>query len=146
MKLRNETISEVVDPKTGEVSRLVQSKEYSTRISPDQFYMTFIDYISPVFRLKSENARKLLTWMCCHAEYNTGIVNITSKDRKEMSEELGFAPTTITNNLAKLRDLGLITGDSGRFQLNPMIFWKGDARVRERILKDGEFKITMSFE
>lgn len=144
MKLRNEQTIEQVNPETGEIVTLVSAKEYSTRIKPDTFYMTFIDYISPLFKLKSENARKLLTWMCCHAEYNTGTVHITAADRKEIASSLNIAITTITNNLAKLKELGLITGESGKFQINPMIFWKGDTKVREKMIN--ELKITFSIE
>ncbi len=144
MKLRNEQTVEQVDPETGEVITLVSAKEYSTRVKPDSFYMTFIDYISPLFKLKSENARKLLTWMCSHAEYNTGIVHITTADRKEIATTCHMTPSTITNNLATLKSLNLISGSSGKFQINPMIFWKGDTKVREKMIS--ELKITFSIE
>lgn len=64
MKLRNEQRVETVNPETGELQTIITAKEYSTRVKTDEFYMTFIDYVSPMFKLKSENARKLLVWSC----------------------------------------------------------------------------------
>lgn len=145
MRLRNEQTVEQLNPETGEIVTLVSAKEYSTKVESDKFYMTFIDYIAPLYKIKSENARKILAWMCSHAEYNTGVVSLTTADREQMASEIDICSNTITNNLSTLKKLGLISGEKGKFQINPQIFWKGDTKTRRELLKNEELKITFSF-
>lgn len=146
MRLKNEKIIELVNPETGEMQTIATQKEYSIKIKSDEFYMTFIDYISPMYKLKSENARKLLVWLCCHAEWNTGEVNLTAADRKNITDELGICNNTITNNLQSLKKLNLISGEKGKFIINPQIFWKGDTKTRGQLLQSNEIKIKFSIE
>lgn len=146
MRLKNEQTVQIVNTETGEVQTVATSKEYSIKIESDKFYMTFIDYISPMYKLKSENARKLLIWMCCHAEWNTGEVNLTAADRVNISNELGICNNTITNNLQALKKLNLISGEKGKFIINPQIFWKGDTKTRGQLLQNSELKIKFSLE
>lgn len=146
MRLKNEKTIELVNTETGELQTIATSKEYSIKVDSDKFYMTFIDYVSPMYKLKSENARKLLIWMCCHAEWNTGEVNLTAADRVSIAEELNICNNTITNNLQALKKLNLISGERGKFVINPQIFWKGDTKTRGKILKDGEIKIKFSID
>lgn len=142
MKLKNETKVDYVDTETGEIATLTTSKTYSVKVKSDKFYMTFIDYALPVFRLKSDNARKVLDWMCMHAEYNTGAVHLTAKAREQMALDINICNNTITNNLAKLKRLDLISGDKGEFLINPLIFWKGDSKTRDKLLENNELQIT----
>lgn len=146
MRLKNEQKIEKVDRETGDIETIVVSKEYSTKISPDKFYMTFIEYIAPMFKLKSTSARTLLTWLCCHAEYNTGIIRLTTSERNNIVKELGMSNNTITNNLAILKKLKIISGEKGNFQINPQIFWKGDTKTRNELLNDRELKIKFCIE
>lgn len=46
------TQREVVNPETGEVVTIESSKTFTTKISEDKFYMTFIDYMNPIFKVK----------------------------------------------------------------------------------------------
>nr|DAM35141.1 MAG TPA: replication protein [Bacteriophage sp.] len=112
----------------------------------DNYFITFIDSLSPLFELKSISARTLLTWLCCHAEYNTGIIRLTTSDRNTIVEELGMSNNTITNNLATLKKLKIISGEKGNFQINPQIFWKGDTKTRNELLNDRELKIKFCIE
>jgi hypothetical protein len=134
---KNWGVDEVVD--------FEKVKSLRTKVSEDTFYMTFIDYISPYFNLKSDNARKILVWMCNHAEWNTGKVSLTTALRTQMAEEIDICPNTITNNLKKLKDAKLINGEKGEFQINPQVFWKGELAVRRQMLKDKELQITFQF-
>lgn len=51
---------EVVDSQTGEVVKIDSARTFTKKITEDEFYMTFIDYISPLFGLKPESAKSLL--------------------------------------------------------------------------------------
>ena len=108
--------------------------------------MTFIDYVAPFYNLKSDNARKLLVWMCEHAEFNTGKVSLTTKKRQEIAETINISSNTITNNLSVLKKAGLISGEKGEFVINPQIFWKGDLNTRRKFLETAEFKVKFSIE
>ncbi len=119
MKLKKEIITDYVDAETGEAVNLVTTKEYSTRVTSDQFYMMFIEYIAPLYKVKSDNAKKILNWLCCYAEYNSGKVSLTTKSRQQMSEEIVIYSNTITNNLAILKKAKLISEKREIFKLIP---------------------------
>ena len=62
-----------------------------------------------------------------------------------MCTELGLANNQVTNNLKKLKDLNLISGDKGSFIINPEIFWKGELAVRKKELLENK-DLKVSFE
>lgn len=136
---------EVVDKETGEVVSVDTSKIISRKIQDDAFYMVYIDFIAPFFKLKN-NAKNILIWMCNHAEFNTGRVSLTTKDRETLADEIGICANTITNNLAALKKAGLIEGEKGVFNINPQVFWKGDLKARRDLLANNEFKIKFSID
>ena len=121
-KLQQIVQREIVDSQTGEVVKIDSSRTFTTKVTEDSFYMTFIDYVSPLFGLKPESAKNLLIWMCQHAEFNAGKVSLTTADRKQISIELGLSNNSITNYLKKLKDLKLISGENGSYLINPQIF------------------------
>ena len=137
---------EFVDSETGEITKVETSKVYREKISEDSFYMTFIDFIAPLYKLTSETARKLLSWMCEHAEFNTGSIKLTTADRKEIATSLGVTNNTITNCLAILKKLKLISGSSGNFEINPQMFWKGDLNIRRELLSKNDFKVKFTID
>lgn len=145
-KIVQSTESHLVDHETGEILVTQSSKIYKEKIKEDSFYMTFIDFIAPYYKLQTESARKLLTWMCEHAEFNTGTVLLPANIRKEISNKLGVTNNTITNGLKILKTLGLISGERGEFTINPQIFWKGDLKARRELLSKNEFKIKFSID
>ena len=58
-----------------------------------------------------------------------------------MAEEINVSPNTITNNLKVLKDNNLISGEKGEFLINPQVFWKGELKEREKLLKDNDVQI-----
>lgn len=137
---------EILDPETGELTPIETGKYFTERVQEDSFYMTFIDYVSPLFGLKPEGAKNLLVYMCQHAQFNTGQVSLTTADRKQITKELGLSNNSITNYLKKLKDLKLISGESGLYMINPQIFWKGDLNIRRNLLKNAELKISFDLK
>lgn len=147
MKKITQTIQrEVVDSQTGEIITYDSQKTFTEKINPERFYMTFIDYVAPLYKLHSEVARKILDWMCEHAGFNTGIVDLSTSKRQQMCEDLSITTAQISNNLKKLKDLNLINGDKGAFTINPEIFWKGDASTRKQILEGKSLKVSFKIE
>lgn len=136
---------DIINPETGEVLTIETSKTYTEKINPENFYMTFIDYVSPIYKLNSEVARRMLDWMCEHAGFNTGIVDLSTSKRKQMCSELNLANNQVSNNLKKLKDLNLISGEKGTFKINSEIFWKGELSVRRKEVLEGK-NLEISFK
>lgn len=133
---------EIVDVNTGELVKVDSQKTFTEKVSPDRFYMTFLDYTIPLQELNSIKARQLLDWMCNEAQYNTGIVLLPASIRQKVCENLVISNNQLTNLLKTLKDLNLITGEKGTFTINPEIFWKGDAISRKEILKNKLLKVS----
>ena len=117
-------------------------KTFTEKVSPESFYMTFIGYMSPLFNLHSDVARSILDWMCMRAEYNSGVVDLSASKRQKMCQDLSITSNQVTNNLRKLKELGLITGEKGEFTINPEIFWKGDTKTRQQVLEGKSLKVS----
>jgi len=145
-KYEQSIFKEVVDRETGEIVSVEQTKIFTKTLKSETFYMTFIDYVSPLFNLKSEVAKSILTWMCTRAEYNTGRVLLPTNERVRLCDLLDISNNALTNNLALLKKNNLISGEKGEFIINPQIHWKGDTQTRDRLLKDSNIKITFSIE
>ena len=143
-KFQQVTCREVVDTQTGEIIQQELVKTFTKKIESDKFYMTFVDYIAPYYNLKSDTAKSILSWMCAHAEYNTGIVNLTTNVRKQLTDDLKISPNTLTNNLGVLKKNNIISGEKGSFLLNPEIHWKGDMNTRAKLLASKEIQITFN--
>lgn len=133
---------EIVDVTTGELVKVDVQRTFTEKINPDHFYMTFLDYIAPLYKLKSTSARNTLDWCCEKAQYNTGIIELTSTKRAQLCEQLGINNNQLTNNLKKLKELGLITGEKGQFKINPEIFWKGDLKSRRQLLENASLEVS----
>lgn len=120
--------------------RITVTKVFNTskKRDCDGFYKTFFDSLSIMNEL-SNRAKSILQWLCTNSDYNTGIVRLTSGDRKEICESYKLSNNGISNLLKELKDKNIIAGNHGFFYINPKYFWKGDDESRERILKDKEF-------
>lgn len=135
---------QIVDNETGEILQYESAKQFIKKVDQDTFYMTYIDYVSPLFNLTSASARNLLVWMCQNAEFNTGKIVISAATRKQICQLLDITNATISNNITKLIKLNLISGKDGEYIINPQIFWKGDNKARSELLKSKEIQITFS--
>lgn len=142
-KIVSTTVKEVLDPTTGEVMQYEASKVYKEKINSENFYMVFLDYMAPLFKIKSNIARQILDRMCQMAQFNSGEVTIAPPDRKAICDELGINAQQFSKALKQLKELNLITGESGKFTINPYVFWKGDQSLRRKeLLENKAFQIT----
>lgn len=137
-------VKEYVDKDTGEILSYESEKTFTQKIEKDKFYITYIDFIAPFFKLKSAKAKDLLIWMCNNAEFNSGRVLMPTEIRDQISKELDMSSNGITNNLKALKDLNLISGERGVFTINPQVFWKGDEKARKAFMNEQEIKIKFS--
>lgn len=140
-------ITEMIDKETGEVFTIETAKTWTAKQSVEEFYMTFIDVYSTYFtKLNSVKAKDILTWMCMHAEFNTGRVLITPLIRQEICDKLEISSPALSNQLKLLKALKFIDGSKGTYYINPEIFWKGELSVRNKLLQDKNVTFRISIE
>jgi Firmicute plasmid replication protein (RepL) len=137
-KLVNYKEKEILDKETGELVSVTTEKVYTIDAPKDHFFMAFIDNMASFYKIKSATDKDVIVWLCSHAEYNTGKVRLTTKSRQELCEDLGLKNSSLSRSIKKLKELNLISGESGEFTINPEIFWKGDTLTRKK-------KITIEF-
>ena len=142
-KVVSTTVKEVLDPQTGELLQYEASKTYKEKITSESFYMIFLDYMAPLFKIKSPITRNVLDRMCQMAEFNSGNVTMAPADRKTICDDLAINAQQFSKALKQLKELNLITGESGKFTINPYVFWKGDQSLRRKeLLENKAFQIT----
>lgn len=131
------------DKETGEV--FTTSKIYRIPVPETKFYMTYIESLAGVFNLKSAVDIKVLIKMCMIAEYNSGRVLVTAQVRREIIESIGICSPAISRAIDNLKTLQLVSGSQGTYYLNPAVFWRGENKVRDEMLKNNVFKVTFEF-
>lgn len=142
-KILTTKVLEIVDSSTGEVTRQEVQKIIKEKVDSENFYMVFLDYMAPLFKLNSDAARKVLDRFCQMAEFNSGRVLLPGPSRKELCDSLEMSANQLTNCIKKLKDCKLITGNGGEYKINPAIFWKGDQSARrQEILDNAELHVT----
>lgn len=87
-----------------------------------------------MFKITSGTNHKVLLKMCSMAEYNTGRIILSTSVRVEIMQLLGISSSMLSRSLADLKQLRFITGDKGDYYLNPLAFWRGSTKGREKIL------------
>ena len=145
-KFQQVMTKEIVDCQTGELITTEIAKTYTTKIEQDSFYMVFIDYVAPMFKLNSDSSKSLLIYFCQHMTYGTNKVLLTAAGKKELLKNLKMSISCFTKSLLKLKELNLVSGEGGDFMINPKIFWKGSMDTRSQLLKDSTLRITFSIE
>lgn len=113
---------EVIDTQTGEIGKLETTKRQKITIESEPFYMVFIDYIAPLFKLSNSTAKSVLAWMCSRATFNTGQISLSPNDRTQLMQDLNIKKSALSNILKELNDKNLIKGDRGTYTINPQIF------------------------
>ena len=128
---------QIVDKDTGEIIHQEFEKHFVAQVKSDNFYMCFFENFAPFYGLKHLSDAKLLACLCELAEFNTGIVQLSTKVRKVISEKTKIGLTNLSRNIKRLKETGLITEEYGEVVINPAVFWKGSIKERFEIIKSG---------
>ena len=143
--LESTTVSRV-DKETGEVTETEVKKLVKVNMGKqEEFYMTYCQYLAPLYQLTYADDIKLIVKLCEWGQYDKGTVQLTSSRRLEITSSLGMHNTNISKSLKRLVEKKLITGEKGEYQLNPVIFWKGDRAVRKEMLRKGGIDVMFNF-
>lgn len=135
---------ESVNEDTGEVLTTKKTVTFTSK-SSDEFFMIFVKFIGGFFDLTSVLDMKLLVKFCQIADFNTGVVLLPSGLRKQIMEELDVKNSHLSNSIHRLKDANLITGSQGKYELNPIVVWKGDIKTRDQLIRDKGLEFKMNF-
>lgn len=144
-KYNQEVTETILDESTGELISFKQSKTFTTKITPDKFYFTFLMSISEITKITRLTDIKALSYLCSIAEYNTGIAFLPSARKKELCNTMNLKPQTVSNALTNLKKGGFVSGKGGAYTINPEYFWKGSLKERELLLKSKEVELDINF-
>ena len=149
MKLKNEVTTEVeeVNQETGEITTKVitTSKVYSSRVQAEEFYITFISTLSKIIGLNRMTDVRVLALLCSKAEFNTGIVQLTPYVKELIYTELKISYNSLANSLSSLKRKDFITLEKGKCTINPLLFWKGDLKARQELLRTSGLEFIINF-
>ena len=146
-KLLHETTRQVKDKVTGDWSEMTQSKTFAIPVNEEEFYMTFIKNLSSILNLNSFTEIKVLVKLCEMAEFNTGKVSLTAGKRNEFIELLSINKAYLSSSIKSLINKGLLKGEKGEYEINPLVFWKGSLKERNALIKEngGIMKVKIDF-
>jgi hypothetical protein len=144
--LTGTTTTKVHNPETGKDEVVETTKVHRINVKPeDEFYMVFLKNTAPFFNIKYGDDIKVLAKLCEWAEFDKGIVYITSGRRKEISETLGIHKSNISTSLKRLKETNLLSGENGEFTINPVVFWKGSKATRMELMRKEGVQIMFNF-
>lgn len=126
--------TETTSIETGETFLVKKSISIQAKTT-DDFFMIFIKSLSGFFKIKSAVDIKVLIKFCQIADFNTGQILLPTGTRKDICSELDIQNQHLSNSIARLKTMGLVTGEQGKFELNPLLSWKGEMKEREKLLK-----------
>lgn len=131
----------------GEVVTETVSKSWTVNKNSTPFFATYLNSIAWMYEIKSMMAIKVLYKLIERSSFNVGEVSLSVKDRAEICSELDTNTAVISRALRQLLDLNVISGEKGKYKINPEIFWKGDYKTREQLLKANcTITITPNFD
>jgi len=143
--VKSTTVS-TVDKDTGEIINTESSKVIKVNMGKqEEFFMTYCHYLSSFYELKYADDIKIIIKLNEWAQFETGIVDLTASKRLDITSELGIRNDAISKSLKRLRDNRLIFGERGSYQINPIIFWKGDRAKRKELLEGDGLKLEFSY-
>lgn len=131
------TYKQIIDKDTGELLSQEVEKHFVAQIKSDNFFMCYFENLAPFYGLKHLSDVKMLACLCELAEFNTGVVQLSTKIRKIISEKTKIGLTNMSRNIKRLVESDLISEEDGQVTINPAVFWKGSIKERIEIIKNG---------
>lgn len=137
-------VTQNIDTSTGELTSIQKTFTVKSK-SSEEFFITFLSGLNAICELSRPSDIKVLAALCTKAEFNTGVVQLTSKLRKELIEKLSISDQAFSNSISRLRETKLISGSRGDYEINPHCFWKGTTDERSKLLRDKSADILLKF-
>ena len=139
------TTTTVIDKEGNEV--ITDEKKLHSVVldDTDKFYMVYFNMLRTFYQIKYLKDVMLLFKLCEMANFNTGVVSLSANDRNDLCLFLNVLNSNLSTGLRRLRSLGLIFGEKGRYTINESVFWKGDKEMRKQLLKDRGIDFVIRF-
>lgn len=142
-KLIKQQTKQTIDSVTGEIVDETISKTFYVKSSEEPFILTYVKGLSMIYNIKSAAAIRILCKLLELSNFNSNEVQITAPKRKEIIKELEISEPCFTKSMKLLSDKNIVTGSWGLYYINENIFWRGDSKTREKLLKSAGCKITI---
>lgn len=133
---------ENVDPSTGEVLGYYDSVTVE-KVQAEPFFLTFSKTILALYgKSIFNNTTKVLWKLLEYAEYNSGYVYMTVQRREELMNECSMSRASYDRAIKELAECGIIQKEGNTYIIDNRMFWKGDRKTREKLIKDASLRIT----
>ena len=141
---QRETTKEVQDG-SGRVITTTESKTFAVKKSTEHFYMVYFENLSGFYKLTSATDIKVLSVLCGKAEFNTGVIELSTNVRELICTTLGIINSQLSRSLKTLSNKGLLTIYKGSVEINHNCFWKGSTETRNKLIKEGRLELRIKF-
>lgn len=111
------------------------SKSWVIKKDTEPFFLTYLNSISWIYGLNSITTIKVLYKLLERSNFNSNKVDISTKLRKNICEQLDITPPTLSKSIKQLLDLKVLYEDDDAYRIDEKLFWKGDYKTREQLLK-----------
>lgn len=124
-----------------------EKKIHSITLSDtDYFYMVYLRMFKTFYEIKYLKDVMLLFKLCDMAQFNSGHVSLSSKDRNDLCVFLNIQNSNLSASLKRLTVLGLLDGEKGSYVINEAVFWRGDNSTRTKILREKGLDFIVRFK
>ena len=137
-------LTKYIDTQTGEISILETQKVFTFCInSKEELYNIFIDFIGPALGVKQESLKKILTYLCCHANQKHGKVVISTAMREEICKKFNIAHSNLSRIINTLKNLDIIRGNKGDYYIcKNLLFGNKLNNMPDKFSKPEKISIT----
>ncbi len=110
----------------------------------EPFFQVYSQQIMALYSTDVMNATtKVLYKMLEYAEWNTGKVFMTADRVEEIMSSCSMSRASYHRGVKELITKGIITKGKGSYTINENMYWKGDMKMREDIIK-ARMKVTFT--
>lgn len=142
--LKHSTIVESTNHATGETTTTETQKTFSIQTTSESFYLTFLSFIQEYIGL-NDAEKKVLAIICTEMDFNKNSFSMNKSRREYLCDTCNMAYQTLANTMTNLKKKCVIEVLNGEVIVNPKFLWKGDLKVRERVLKDKGLTLNVNF-
>lgn len=131
------------DLETGEVTEFSEHKSVQLKRT-EPFFQVYSQQILALYSTDVMNATtKVLYKMLEYAEWNTGKVFMTTDRVEEIMSSCNISRASYHRGVKELISKGIITKGKGSYTIAENMYWKGDMKMRESIIK-AKMEITFT--
>jgi predicted transcriptional regulator len=131
------------NPDTGEIMEFSEHKSVQLK-KAEPFFQVYSQQILALYSTDVMNATtKVLYKMLEYAEWNTGKVFMTTDRVEEIMTSCNISRASYHRGVKELIDKGIIIKGKGSYTIAENMYWKGDLKMREDIIK-AKMKVTFT--